>query len=134
MTIKWYCKSKTRLDKNIKKADGVVGRRQESIDTAYRRLVTDKLRTVLADKTHLLRPEFDNRHVDRSHRFRIPPSKTTRYLQSFIPTAIGTHNQQAGRQTQHVTATDGDAGTTSGDKMEERLGVNRTVAVCVSGL
>ena len=72
--------------------------------------------------------------MDRSHRFRIPRSKTTRYLQSVIPTAIRTHNQQAGRQTQHATAGDGDAGKTSGDKMEERLGVNRTVAVCVSGL
>ena len=30
---------RTRLDQNTKKAGGVVGRRQESIDTAYHRLV-----------------------------------------------------------------------------------------------
>ena len=56
---------KNRLDKNIEKVDGVVDRRQENTDTAYRRLVTNKLKTVLADKTHPLRvfrPEFDNRH------------------------------------------------------------------------
>ena len=86
-----------RLDKNIQKAGGVVGRRQESIDTAYHRLVTNKLRTILADETHALRPEFDHRHTDRSERFRIPRSRTTQYLKSFIPTVIRTHNQQAGR-------------------------------------
>ena len=50
------------------------------------------------------------RHVDRSDRFRIPCSKTTRYLQSFIPTSIRTLNQQAGRQRQYTTARDGDEG------------------------
>ena len=89
--------NKNRLDKNIKKVDRVAGRRQESIDTAYHRIMTKKLKTILADKTHPLRPEFDNRHVDGSDIFRIPRSKTTRYLQSFIPTAIRTHNHQAGR-------------------------------------
>ena len=34
---------KGRLDKNLRKADGVAGRRQESIVTAYHRLVTNKL-------------------------------------------------------------------------------------------
>ena len=57
----------------------------------------NKLNTVLADETHPLRPDFDSRLKDRSDRFRIFRSKTTRYQQSFIPTAIQTHNQQAGR-------------------------------------
>ena len=64
----------------------------DRIGIKYTLLVTNKLRTFLADETHPLRPEFDNRHMDRSYRLRIPRSKTTRYLQSFIPTAIGTHN------------------------------------------
>ena len=49
---------KNRFDKNIKQVGGVVVRRQESID-----IVTKKLRTILADEAHPLRPEFDNRHT-----------------------------------------------------------------------
>ena len=57
--------------------------------------------------------------------FRIPRSKTTRYLQSFISTAIRTHNSQAGRSRQHASTGDGGAGTTKGgSNMEECLGVN----------
>ena len=44
-----------------------------------------KLRAILADETHTLRSEFDNRHIDRSNIFRILRSKTSRHLQSFIP-------------------------------------------------
>ena len=71
-------------------------RTQESIDIANHRLVTSKRRTVLADvdETHPLRPDFDNRHIDRSDRFRIPRSKSTRHLQLFIPTAIRTHSTE----------------------------------------
>ena len=43
---------------------------QESIDTAYNRLVTD-CGQVFVDETHTLRIEFDNRHMDMSDRFRI---------------------------------------------------------------
>ena len=89
----------------------VVGRRQESIATVYHRLVTNKLRTISADETHPLRPEFDKRHKQKRQVLG-SPHKTTRYVQSSIPTAIRTHNQQAGRQTQHATARDRDAGTT----------------------
>ena len=90
-------KSKTDSTTTIKMEGGVVGRRQESTDTTHHRLVTNKLGTILADETHLLRPVFDNIRIDKSDRFRIPRSKTSRYEQSFIPMAIRTHNQQAGR-------------------------------------
>ena len=71
---------------NIKKAGGVVGRRHESTDTVYHRLVTNEPRTIfVTTETHPLRPEFDNRRIDRSDRFRIPLSKTKRYLRSVIP-------------------------------------------------
>ena len=60
---------------------------------------TKKLKTVLADETDSTRPELDNnRHTDRSHRFRIPRgNKTTQYLRSFIPAAIRVHKEQADR-------------------------------------
>ena len=51
-------RDKNRLEKNIQKAGGVVGRRQESIDTAFHPLVTNKLRTIWADETHPLRLEL----------------------------------------------------------------------------
>ena len=81
---------KTRLDKNMKKAGWMVGRGQESKDTACHRLVTNKPSTILAGISHPLRPDFDNLHTDRSDRFRVLNSKTTRYLQSFIPAVIRT--------------------------------------------
>ena len=43
---------------SIKKAGGVVGRGQESTDTAYHQLVTNTLKTVLAKDTHPLRSEW----------------------------------------------------------------------------
>ena len=88
---------RNRLNKNIKKASGVVGRKQDDVETMYQRLVTHKLTSVLADDTHPLRPEFDSRRMDRSGRFRVPKTRTTRYKHSFIPTAIQTFNQHKGR-------------------------------------
>ena len=83
-------RDKNRLDKNMKKAGWMVRRGQESRDTAYHRLVTNKPSTILAGEKHPLRPDFDNLHTDRSDRFRVLNSKTTQYLQSFIPTVIRT--------------------------------------------
>ena len=88
---------RNRLDKNIKKASGVVGGKQDDIVTMYERLVTNKLTSVLDDDTHPLRPEFDSRLIERSGRFRVPKARTTRYMHSFIPTAIQTHNKLKSR-------------------------------------
>jgi hypothetical protein len=88
---------RNRLDKQIKKAGGVVGRKQDDIETMYGRLVTKKLTAIWNDDTHPLRPEFDSRLNDRSGRIRVPRTRTNRYRQSFIPTAIQTHNQLTNR-------------------------------------
>ena len=55
---------KNRLNKNMKKAGRGDG--EKSTDTVYHQLVTNKLRTVLADEMWPLRPELHNRHRDRS--------------------------------------------------------------------
>ena len=81
---------KNRLDKNIRKAGVVMEARQESTDTGDHRQVTNKLSSCLTDP---LRPEFDNSHKDRSD---IHRCKTSRHVQSVIPTAIRTHSGQAG--------------------------------------
>ena len=54
--------------------------------------------TIILEGNNLITPDLNSTtDTDRSERFRILRSKTTRYLQSFIPMAIRTHNQQAGR-------------------------------------
>ena len=73
------------VEKVIKKAGREKAR---SFDSAYHRRVTDRLITILADVTHPLRPEFDNRRIGRSVGFRIPRTRTARYKNYFIQIAI----------------------------------------------
>ena len=44
-------------------------KKKESIDTAYHRLVTNKMRTkvTVADETHPLTPAFENRHTETTN-------------------------------------------------------------------
>ena len=51
---------RNRVDKQIKKASGVVGKRQDDISTLHDRLVTKKLTDILTDNTHPLYDEFHN--------------------------------------------------------------------------
>ena len=46
---------KDRLKKPIRKAEGIVGRKQENSLSVYHRRLTDRLNTVSADETHPLR-------------------------------------------------------------------------------
>ena len=77
---------------------------------------SDNPRTILSVETPTLRPEFHVIDTGQEHRVRILCSKTTHHLQSVIPTAIRTRNQQS-RQI-NTTDEDGDAGT-----MRRRNGV-----------
>ncbi|KAK7098508.1 hypothetical protein V1264_002783 [Littorina saxatilis] len=86
-----------RLDKFIRKASGVVGRKQDNFTSTHERRLTDKVQKILADDSHPLRPEFDSRRTDRSNRFRQPTARSTRYRNSFIPSAIHIFNSQVGR-------------------------------------
>ena len=86
-----------RIEKFIKKASGVVGRNQDTFALTHERRLTDRLAKILDDDTHPLRPEFDSRRSDRSTRFIQPCSRTTRYSNSFIPSAIHIFNSQVGR-------------------------------------
>jgi hypothetical protein len=86
-----------RLEKFIKKASGVVGRKQDTFTSTHERRLTDRIQKILADDTHPLRPEFDSRRIDRSSRFRQPCTRTTRYRNSFIPSAIHIFNSHVGR-------------------------------------
>ena len=59
-----------KLDKIIKKAESVVGKRQDRFDTYYQGRLTNKLTDILHDDTPPLKADFDNRIIERSGRFR----------------------------------------------------------------
>ena len=87
-----------KLDKIVKKAGSVVGKKQESIDSICQKRLTDRLTSILADETHPLKPEFDSRLIDRSGRLRAPVARTSRFRQSFVPRAIHAFNQSHERK------------------------------------
>jgi hypothetical protein len=86
-----------RLNKIIRKAGGVIGRAQDTLDTLYNRRITNKLADILDDKTHPLRYEFDSRRIERSGRLRVPKSSTSRYANSFVPQAVTLFNSNISR-------------------------------------
>ena len=88
---------KNRLEKIIRKAGGVIGTQQADVETLYNRVVTRKFQAITSDSSHPLRQEFDSRQCERSNRLRAPCTKTSRYKQSFIPTAIRKHNTNTHR-------------------------------------
>ena len=81
-----------RLDKLIKRAGGIVGRKQETFMTLYETRLKDKLNNVLTDDTHPLQDELDSRRIERSGRLRAPAAATQRYKKSLIPRAISKFN------------------------------------------
>ena len=87
-------RDRDRVEKFIRKASGVVGKRQETFTQRQEHRLLTKIQTILADMTHPLRPEVDKYKTDRSNRFRAPRTKTTRYRNSFIPSAIRIFNSQ----------------------------------------
>ena len=84
---------KDKLEKVIKKAGGVVGRGQDTLSDMYSRKVTDRLKIILTDETHPMHDELSSRHSNRSNRILAPRAKTSRYLNSFIPSAIRAYNE-----------------------------------------
>ena len=85
------------MNKVIKKAGGVVGKRQEDMDTLYTRRTRNKLKDIMTDETHPLRPDYDNRLIERSGRFRVPKARTSRYANSFVPYSISVYNENLKR-------------------------------------
>ena len=78
--------ARDRLEKTTRKAGGMTGRQQETLDAVYHRPLTDRLNKILSDDTQPLRPEFDSRPFARSGRLRVPftTTTTTKTPQAFI--------------------------------------------------
>ena len=81
-------KEDSRVDKLIRKASGVIGKTQDSLEEICR---------ILEDKTHSLSSTFDSALIERSGRTRAPKSRTVRYSLSFVPVAIGVFNNSKKR-------------------------------------
>lgn len=57
----------------------------------------NKLIIILADDSHSLQQEFNNREIDRSGRFRVPPSQNRTISTLFYSTVIHIYNQIVAR-------------------------------------
>ena len=76
---------KSKLDKIIKKASGVVGKQQDSFKNMYEKRVYKKANQILSDESHPLRKNFK---VMPSGRIEAPEQSTTRCGNSFVPSAV----------------------------------------------
>ena len=90
---------KNKMNKIIKKAGGVIGKKLDTMDILIDGRTHKKMKSILSEDSHPLRHDFDIHKIVRSGRFRIPKSKTNRYLNSFIPSAIRIFNKRNGRST-----------------------------------
>ena len=89
--------SEDRLNKIIKKAGQVIGRKQENLGQLFDNRTKKKTENILKDVTHPLYLDFDVLKITKSGRFRLPKARTNRYLDSFLPSAIRIFNKNRGR-------------------------------------
>ena len=83
-----------RVDRVIRRAGKIIGKPQDTFDTLYDRRVACKLTTINKDNTHPLWAEFDCLRIVRSGRFRIPKARTSRFLNSYVPSAVRSFNNK----------------------------------------
>ena len=84
---------KERIDGIIRKAGGIIGEPQTTVDSVYDCLLQSKLDLVWKDPGHPLHCHLHNNIITRgSGRLRLPPLRTNRHRNSFIPRAIKLYN------------------------------------------
>ena len=84
---------KERIDGIIRKAGGIIGEPQTTVDSVYDCLLQSKLDLVWKDPGHPLHCHLHNNITTRgSGRLRLPPLRTNRHRNSFIPRAIKLYN------------------------------------------
>ena len=69
----------------LKKAGHVVGKPQDSFKTLHEKRLYRKLMQILNDPSHPVRHYFDSRRSNRSGRFLLPRTNTSRYKALFYP-------------------------------------------------
>ena len=83
--------------KKKKKAGHVVGMPLDSFKALYEKRLLKKLMQILNDPTHPMRHYFDSRHSNRSGRFLLPKTNTSRYKASFLPSDLSVFNDNYNR-------------------------------------
>ena len=92
-------REKKQIEKLIKKAGYAIGQKQETFDSTYKTLLTDRTFKIINDRTHPLHDELNGR-INDSGRMRQLTIKTNRYRNSFLPSAIAIHNDNHSRSSQ----------------------------------
>ena len=83
-----------KLNKIIKKASSVVGLQIEGLQSVAERRIRDKLDSIIANPSHPLYGDLQDRASTFSQRLTFPPKMNTeRYRLSFLPTAIRLYNE-----------------------------------------
>ena len=80
------------LDKTIKKASSVVGRKMDAVQPVADRRIRVKIDSILSNPSHPLYTVLQDRVSSFSQRLTLPSIKTERYRLSFLPTAIRLYN------------------------------------------
>ena len=71
----------------------VAGKPLDSFKTLYEKRLYRKLMQILNDPTHPVRHYFNSRRCNRSGRFLLPRTNTSRYKASFLPSALSVFNE-----------------------------------------
>ena len=83
-----------KLNKITKKASSVVGLRIEGLQSVAERRIKLKLKSIMANPSHPLYGDLQDRASTFSQRLTFPPKmQTERYRLSFLPTAIRLYNE-----------------------------------------
>ena len=82
-----------RMDRVISKAEKLVGKSLDNLEIIYNKRVLTKVKAIMQDDTHPLKPDFERVNVSGSGRLQLPKCKTNRYKNSFFPVAIKKHNE-----------------------------------------
>ena len=82
------------IDKIVKRAGSVIGKRQEKFEEIYNKRVLKKLLTILENDRHPLYSTFCECKSTFSKRLNLPKIVTERFRNSFLPQAIRIFNDQ----------------------------------------
>ena len=90
MTLKY----EVRLDKIVRKAGGIVDKKQDDLGTLFQRRTTNKILEIIKDPMHTLHEGCDSRHIEHSRRYRTLKTRIARHLNSSLPKSITRFNDK----------------------------------------
>ena len=84
---------RARMDRVVTKAEKLVGKSLDNLEILYNKRVLTKVKAIMKDDSHPLKPDFDRANVSGSGRLQLPKCKTNRFKNSFFPIAIKKYNE-----------------------------------------